>query len=76
MKLTIIAITALLITSCTSTNGVPDGAVAWCGNFQYTGTWTKSQTGGRALGVSDAQVVSRMTVDDVIKLAESMGCAS
>jgi hypothetical protein len=54
MKLTIIAITALLITSCTSTGGVPDGAVAWCGNFEYTGTWTKSQTGGRALGVSDA----------------------
>ena len=75
MKLTIIAITALLITSCTSSNGVPNGAVAWCGQFDYTGTFTKSQTAGRALGVSDAQVAERMTVDDVIKLAESMGCA-
>ena len=75
MKMIFIAITALLITSCTSTGGVPDGAVAWCGNFEYTGTWTKSQTGGRALGVSDAQVAQRLSVDDVIQLAQAMGCA-
>ena len=75
MKIIIAAMLALLVTACGSTNGIPDGAVAWCGNFEYTGTLTKSQTGGRALGVSDAQVAERMTVDDVIKLAESMGCA-
>ena len=76
MKIIIAAMLTLLVTACGSTNGIPDGAVAWCGQFEYTGTFTKSQTAGRALGVSDAQVVSRMTVDDVIKLAESMGCAS
>ena len=74
MKLILIVALALLTTACVNSNGVPDGAVAWCGSFDYTGTWTKSQTGGRALGVSDAAVVDRMTVDDVIKLAESMGC--
>lgn len=73
---TMIAIAMLLLmTACSNTSGVPDGAVAWCGSFEYTGTFTKSETGGRALGVSDAQVAERMSVDDVIKLAESMGCS-
>ena len=69
----LIAIVALL-TACGSTNGIPSGAVAYCGNFEYTGTFTKSETSGRALGVSDATSIERMSVDDVIKLAESMGC--
>jgi hypothetical protein len=64
---------ALMLTSCAS-GGVPDGSVAWCGNFEYTGTWVKAETDGRALGVSDSAVVDRMTVQDVIALAESMGC--
>ena len=75
MKIILIAISALLITSCTSTNGVPDGAVAWCGQFDYTGTWIKAQSDGRALGVSDAQIAQRLSVDDVIQLAQAMGCA-
>lgn len=69
----LIAVVALL-TACGSTNGIPSGAVAYCGNFEYTGTFTKSETAGRALGVSNAASIERMSVDDVIKLAESMGC--
>lgn len=65
----------LLLTACGSTSGVPAGSVAWCGQFDYTGTVTKSETSGRALGVSDAALVERMSVDDVIKLAEVMGCS-
>ena len=68
-----LAIIALLLTGC-ATNGVPTGAVAWCGQFEYTGTWLKTETDGRALGVSDAQIAQRMTVEDVIRLAEAMGC--
>lgn len=73
MKIAFTLLALLLFTGCAS-QGVPRGSVAWCGQFDYTGTFTKSETGGRALGVSDAALVERMTVDDVIKLAESMGC--
>lgn len=61
------------LVGCTS-QGIPSGAVAWCGSFDYTGTFTKSETGGRALGLSDASIVSKLTVDQVIQLAEAMGC--
>ena len=75
MKIIIAAMLALLVTACGSTNGIPDGAVAWCGQFEYTGTWIKAQSDGRALGVSDAQIAQRLSVDDVIQLAQAMGCA-
>lgn len=73
MRILIIAL-LLTMTGCAS-QGVPAGAVAWCGSFDYTGTFTKSETAGRALGLSDSDLASRLTVDDVIALAESMGCA-
>ena len=66
-------VSVLLMSSCAS-QGVPSGSVAWCGSFDYTGTVTKSETQGRALGLSDSDLAARLTVDDVIKLAESMGC--
>ena len=66
---------ALTMTGCAS-QGVPRGAVAGCGDFGYIGTFTKSQTSMRALWLSDATLAERMTVDDVIKLAEAMECGS
>ena len=72
---TLIVVMLLVMTSCTS-NGVPNGAVAFCVSFDYVGTVTKTQTNGRALGLSDSDLASRLTVDDVIKLSESMGCNS
>lgn len=66
---------ALLLTGCAA-NGVPDGAVAWCGTFDYTGTFTKSETRGRALGLSDSELANKLTAEDVIRLATSMGCAA
>lgn len=78
MKLLTLVLIALALCSCSAlggnTNGVPAGSVAWCGQFDYTGTWVKAETNGRAIGVSDSTVVARMTVDDVIKLAEALGC--
>lgn len=65
---------ALLLTGCAS-NGVPKGASAWCGSFEYTGTWLKAETDGRAIGLSDAALAERMTVEQVIALAEAMGCS-
>jgi hypothetical protein len=69
----LIAVVLLAMTSCAS-QGVPNGSVAWCGSFDYTGTFTKSETNGRALGLSDSELAARLTVADVIALAESMGC--
>jgi hypothetical protein len=74
LKISGLFISVLLMTSCAS-QGVPAGSVAWCGAFGYTGTFTKSETQGRALGLSDSELASRLGVDDVIKLAEAMGCA-
>ena len=64
----------LFLVGC-ATNGVPSGSVAWCGQFEYTGTWLKTETEGRAIGLSDAALAERMTVEQVIALAEAMGCA-
>jgi hypothetical protein len=74
LKISGLFLAVLLLTSCAS-QGVPAGAVAWCGSFDYTGTFTKSETAGRALGLSDSDLAARLTVADVIALAESMGCA-
>jgi hypothetical protein len=71
----LIAVVLLAMTSCAS-QGVPRGSIAFCGSFEYTGTLTKSESSGRAIGLSDAAVVERMTVDDVIALATAMGCNS
>jgi hypothetical protein len=69
----LIAVVLLVMTGCAS-QGVPAGAVAWCGSFDYTGTFTKSETAGRALGLSDSDLAARLTVEDVIALADSLGC--
>ena len=69
----LIAVVLLAMTGCAS-QGVPRGSIAFCGSFEYTGTFTKSESSGRAIGLSDAAVVERMTVDDVIALATAMGC--
>jgi hypothetical protein len=64
----------LLLAGC-QTGGIPGGAVAGCGSFEYTGTFTKSSTSGRALWLSDSDIAKSLTVDQVIALAESMDCA-
>jgi hypothetical protein len=74
LKFIMVLLSVLALTSCAS-SGVPSGAVAWCGSFDYTGTFTKSETNGRALGLSDGDLAARLTVADVIALAESMGCS-
>jgi hypothetical protein len=75
LKFIMVLLSVFVLTSCAS-QGVPAGAVAWCGSFDYTGTFTKSETAGRALGLSDSDLAARLTVEDVIALAESMGCNS
>lgn len=64
----------LLLTACGATSGMPKGAVAGCGDFEYTGTFTKSETSMRALWLSDGDALARLTVEDVVTLAEVMGC--
>jgi hypothetical protein len=59
---------------CSTSPGAPKGAVAWCGGFDYTGTFTKSKTSGKALGLSDSVLASKMSVAEVIELAKAMGC--
>ena len=75
MKTIMLILLAVVISSC-ATQGVPAGAVAWCGQFDYTGTVVKSEVSGRALGLSDSELAKRLTVEDVIALAESMGCST
>jgi hypothetical protein len=73
----LLIVSLMLLSGCSmlgGANGVPEGSVAWCGDFEYTGTWLKTETNGRALGVSDSAVVERMSVEDVIALAQAMGC--
>jgi hypothetical protein len=71
----LIAVVLLAMTGCAS-QGVPRGSIAFCGSFEYTGTFTKSESSGRAIGLSDSELASRLTVADVIALATAMGCNS
>jgi hypothetical protein len=75
MKIVIALLLSLVAVSCTSTNGVPDGAVLWCGKFEYKGTWLKTETDGRAMGASDKVTAERLTVDQAVALAEALGCS-
>lgn len=75
MKIVIALLLSLVAVSCTSTNGVPEGATAWCGEFSYRGRITDSEAEGRALGVSDAAIADKMTAEDVIALADALGCS-
>jgi hypothetical protein len=63
----------ILLTSCAS-SGAPKGAVAGCGEFSAIGTFTKTEARGKALWLSDGDLAARLTVDDIIKLSESLGC--
>lgn len=74
MKIAIVGLLVLLFTACGTTSGMPRGAVAGCGDFGYTGTFTKSQTSMRALWLSDSDALARLSVEDVVALAEAMGC--
>ncbi|MDP2128190.1 MAG: hypothetical protein Q8K97_12520 [Pseudohongiella sp.] len=74
MRATLIIMITLLLSACSTTNGVPKGAVAWCGSFEHSGTFIKSEAAGRALGLSDSELANKLTVEDVIALATSMGC--
>jgi hypothetical protein len=69
-----IVMLCLSAVGCASSPGAPKGAVAWCGEFDYTGTFTKSETSGKALGLSDSVLASKMSVAEVIELAKAMGC--
>ena len=73
-----IILTFALLASCTSTKvpEAPEGAVAWCGGFDYQGTWLKTESNARAIGITDGAIVDRLTVDDVITLAKAIGCES
>lgn len=54
---------------------MPDGAAAWCGSIDYTGTWTKSESFARAIGVTDSELAASMTTEEIIQLAEALGCS-
>lgn len=78
--LKIIAMLAMLfMASCAGTSATeipagPTNATAWCGQFDFTGTLTKTETSGSALGVSDAAIIEGATIEQIIELAEAMGC--
>ena len=70
---------AVLVAGCASGVGTqmpepPSGAVVWCGAFAYTGTWIKAESSGRAMGVSNPDLVERITDEQAIALAEALGC--
>ena len=73
-KFIMVLLSVLVLTSCAS-SGAPKGAIAGCGEFSAIGTFTKTEARGKALWLSDSDLAARLTVADVIALAESMGCS-
>lgn len=77
MRKLLVIVTLLLLAGCVSPGmpEAPQGAVAFCGSIDYTGTWTKSESAGRAIGLTSAELAEKMTVEEVIALAEALGCS-
>ena len=73
LKFIMVLLSVIVLTSCAS-SGAPKGAIAGCGEFSAIGTFTKTEARGKALWLSDGDLAARLTVEDVIALAESMGC--
>lgn len=70
-------IVVFVLTGCSTASmpDAPDGAAAWCGSVDYTGTFTKSETQARALGVTNAALIESLTAEQIIELANALGCS-
>jgi len=74
MRTIVLLIAIAMLAACSSARELPDGVAAWCGSVEYTGTFTKSESSLRGVGLTDAEIAAALTADQVIQLADAMGC--
>jgi hypothetical protein len=51
-----------------------NNAAAWCADVEITGRWTSTDANGRYLGVSNAALLEKATMEDIILLVDRL-CA-
>jgi hypothetical protein len=77
MKIAMLGLSLLLLTGCAGAGSqLPRGAVAGCVDVEYTGTFTKSETSGRVLFLSESQAARLATTQDAIDMANAFGCGN
>lgn len=77
MKIAMIGLCVFFLTGCAGAGSqLPRGAVAGCVDVEYTGTFTKSETSGRVLFLSESQAARLTTPQDAIDLANAFGCGN
>ena len=74
LKTVLLLACVALFAACSSARKLPDGVAAWCGSVEYTGTFTKSESNLRGVGLTSAEIAAALTPDQVIQLADAMGC--
>jgi hypothetical protein len=66
---------AVLVSACSSISGDNmSNAAAWCADVEITGRWTSTDANGRYLGVSNAALLEKATMEDIILLVDRL-CA-
>jgi hypothetical protein len=64
---------ALLVPACSSLSGDNmSNAAAWCADVEITGRWTSTDANGRYLGVSNAELLEKATMEDVLMLVDRL----
>ena len=64
---------AVLMSACSSLSGDNmSNAAAWCADVEITGRFTATDANGRYLGVSNAALLEKATMEDVLMLVDRL----
>ena len=67
------AVLAVVITACSALPGDNmSNAAAWCADIEVTGRFTATDASGRYLGVSNAALLEKATMEDVLMLVDRL----
>lgn len=64
---------AILLSACSTLSGDNmSNAAAWCADVEITGRFTATDANGRYLGVSNAALLEKATMEDVLMLVDRL----
>ena len=64
---------AVLVSACSTLSGDNmSNAAAWCADVEITGRFTATDAYGRYLGVSNAALLEKATMEDVLMLVDRL----
>ena len=71
-KLGFVVLVALLPACSTLSGDNMSNAAAWCADVEITGRFTATDASGRYLGVSNAELLEKATMEDILMLVDRL----